>query len=180
MRSDVPRREALQALTAAFAGGVAGCSGLVGGDGSPGTDVTSDGCGGTTPEDAGNDAYGVLIHNRLTDTLEVTITVQEAWGDEEVWNVETSVEGGGGCKEWDNVITGEKEYAVTAEMGHVRGPQHDSSRLYITPGADNAPAVENIAVILEIRQIGCCDEGPWIAATDDPEKIPETECDDAC
>lgn len=140
MFEPLTRRRLLRSATAGAVPVLSGCSGVL-----PGS---SD---GTTDPDAGTDSYGIFLANDLEKAATVQIEVALPFDDETAFD-ETVEIATGKSKEWNQVITGEKEWAVSGELKDPDTVDRLSSdSLWITPGSEDAPDVENVRV--EVKRV---------------------------
>lgn len=142
MSSPWTRRALLAASGAGTVTLLAGCSGSDGGGGGSPTPTA------TPDPDLGRDSYGLRIRNEGVIELPVTVTVTQPFGDETAFDRKVTMPPES-SREWNQVITGEKEWAVKAEIHDVDPPNRPTSdSLWITPGQEDSPDVENVEVVM--------------------------------
>lgn len=136
------RRDLLRATGPVTLGLLAGCGGANPVGGSPTPTATPN-------PDLGRDSYGILARNETDREPTIRARVTRPFEDVTIFD-ETVTLAAGEQREWNRVITEEKEWAVTAALqGDVDTPDRlASDSLWLTPGEDDAPDVENIEVVL--------------------------------
>lgn len=139
---DLSRRETLRSGVVASVPLLAGCTG-------------SDEDGESDNPDAGTDSYGVHVRNESEITYGVSLKVVVPETGETPFQKTVTVEGGD-TRAWSEVITGEHEQVLIAEFPD-RSPvlEYGSGKhrgnFWITPGADDAPDVEYLDVVLQYK-----------------------------
>lgn len=127
------RRRFLQSGSVLATTALAGCTSLLGSDdGDP---------------DAGNDSYGVLLMNEMSQAHTVTIEATLFGEDETVFEETTEIQPNEE-KEWDEVFTGErKQYRVHATLeANNFYTNENQNQATINVGTEVAPDIENIIV----------------------------------
>lgn len=146
------RRQLLATGTGMVLVALPGCSDR-GGDG------TATGNGSTPHPDAGTDSYGIFLENRTSATQKVRVHVTQPFGDDTPLDTTMDIEGGA-TKDWNQVITENKEYSVGASINEGIEDSSGSNRLksdsiFVTPGSDDAPDVTDIKIkIAENKDAG--------------------------
>lgn len=155
-RGPLRRRTLLCAGASTTVALFAGCSGFLPGGGS-----------GSDP-DAGTDSYGISLENTLKQTHTVHVKVSRPFEDETIFEETVDIEGEE-TREWDEVITENEEWGVTASLPDAHSiDRWDSDNVWITPGSEQAPDVKNVRIFVSDEMLG--DEPmPAIEVSKDPE-----------
>lgn len=156
MTPELSRRDALR-FGAASASLLAGCTGSDDGSQHP---------------DAGIDSYAVRAQNGVPEdfepptaspgrelpppedlTYEVDLRVDYAWSDDESpWAESVTLEPGD-SREWQSVITGDREQVLVAKLPEREAALSECNPLsavfWVTPGSDTAPDVTYLDVVVD-------------------------------
>lgn len=151
MVPDTSRRALLHGTVAAAAA-LAGCGGNGTDDPRPDDYVPQTSTDSPGP-DAGSGAYGLFLQNRTEDEHEVQVLVELPWEDETPFEKRLTM-AGRTAREWNTVVTVQEEVSVVAHLDAAieqdfedRGKQRRlNDHLWLIPGSETAPAVENVQV----------------------------------
>lgn len=140
MVPSITRRTVLCSGSLAAGAALAGCSTLL---------------GSSEPDDpdAGTDSYGVALRNELSEAYTVSMVARPVVGGDAVF--EKTVESEPGTEqEWEQVFTEETQFVLEASVDHEAfRDQFSQVKGYVNPGGSNAPAVENLVVVLETQSV---------------------------
>lgn len=132
MVPDPTRRTLLSGAAAVAATVTTGCSMLPGDGNDP---------------DAGTDSYGVVVNNRMDTAYDVTVTATASGGGETVFE-ETADVPADGSHEWDEVLTGDGLYRVTATVDDPGFAADGHNTRAVSVGTSNAVDAKNVVVLL--------------------------------
>lgn len=130
---------------------------------------------GTPGPDAGTDAYGIVAYNATETERDVTVVVELAWEDETPLE-ETVTLAANEAREWDHVLTEEKEYVIRAELppdgnSNVEATPAESENRWLTPGSEDAPDVENVGLVAQTFETQDGGETTLVGVKTDPEEM---------
>lgn len=125
------------------------------------------GCGGarqdrrptSTSSDTDSDSYGIVIESHLKKAETITVQVKKPFSEGVVFERSTGV-ARDATLTWPDVVSGEEEQVIVARFGGPDGipPEYMNGalekefrrdELWVTPGASDAPDVENFRIILK-------------------------------
>ena len=160
------RRAVLQATSAVVGVALAGCSQLLPGETPTGTTAN------VHTDSAGNPAsYGIVVRNESSYTPNsITVVVRRSYDGETVFEEEVS---GLAAREepqkMDYSVSKPThdgdlvEYVITAKV-MMGGKEAAFGNAWVTPGAESAPSIENVEIIVKDQEDG----GPMITIDKSP------------
>lgn len=107
-----------------------------------------------TPTEPETERYGLSFRNGADQPMSVRTVVKRPDSGELLWETELTLDGKA-TRQFDGVVTEPVEQVVIAELLSVTETArveayHTQSNFWITPGAEDAPTVEDLKVITNI------------------------------